>query len=142
MAKKSLLSICLLITLLVISSSVFAANDLGEELQGSWNQTQNTFGNMGNTVGNVTSSIGNGIQTMGNDIMGNNRETAGITTPDTGTDYTATRTATTATADNNGGLNNMAITWIILGITAAIISGVIWYYGTQHEETRVRDNND
>ena len=148
MAKKSILSICLLITLLVISSCVFAANDLGQEVDDSWNQTQNTFGNVGNTVGNVAASIGNGIGTARNDIMGNdamgndNNETAGITTPDTNNDYTAARTATTATNNNPGGLSNMAITWIILGITAAIISGLIWYYGTQNNETRVKSNNN
>ena len=140
MAKKTLLSVCLFITLLVISSCVLATDDLGNEMQSSWNQTQDTFGNMGNVIGNVASGIGSGIGNIGNDIMGNNnRETEGITTNEnmnnaenTGSNYTAERTATSATANNTGGLNNLAVTWIILGITAAIISARIWYYGTQN----------
>ena len=60
MTKKLIFSVCLFITLLVLSSCVFAANSLGNELQNSWNQTTNTFGTIGNNVGNVASNIGKG----------------------------------------------------------------------------------
>ena len=151
MIKKSLLSFYLFITLILVSSCVLASNNLGGELQNSWNQTKNTFNNMGNTVsgtiGNMTSGVTNTFNQMMNTTTNAIDETSGMTTNEntdfmnqnTNTDYNAIRTATNN--NNNTGLSNLAMTWIILGITTVIIVSLIWYYGTQNNnETRVKDD--
>lgn len=158
MTKKSLLSIFVFVTLLVISSCVLATNNLSDELGSSWNQTKNTFGNIGNAVGGTISNMSDNMNLNSNNsgfsgLMNDTRSTngtAGVTTTmntgmngnmNTGSDYNATRTATTATT-NTGGISSIAMTWIIIGITAAIIVALIWYYGTQNNyDTRVRNNN-
>lgn len=149
MTKKSLLSVLVFLTLLVISTCVLASNNLGGELKNSWDETKNIVKNIGNNVGNVVSNVTHMDGTNANNSgfnagMDNNRSTngtAGVTTTrDTNADYNATRTAAT---NAGNGISNVAMTWIILAITAAIIVALIWYYGTQNNnETRVRDNNN
>lgn len=154
MTKKTLLSIFVLLTLLVLSSCVFAANNVGDELRDSWNRTEQTLNNVGGAVSNTVSDITNNNNNNNNNTNSNNsgndagtdnnrstNGTAGVTTmmnTDGNDGYTATRTATTNTGN---GISNLAMTWIILAITAAIIVALIWYYGTQNNETRIKDND-
>lgn len=155
MIKKSLLSLYLFITLILVSSCVLATNNMGNELQSSWDKTKNTVTNVGNTVSSTIGTITNGTSNAFNQMMNTNsttNTTDGITTnmntdmssmnSNANTDYNAIRTATSNNS-NNTGLSNLALTWIILGITTVIIVSLIWYYGTQNKnETRVKDNNN
>lgn len=163
---KKVLTLGLLFVLVVFSSTFVFAESAGNEMQDSWNKTSETMGNVGNAVANTASNVGHAVaNTFGMDKNNNNDNnnnstnnnntnsnnnstngTMGVTTNfNTNTNgtgnYDTARTATTAN-NNVGGLSNMAWTWIIMGITAAVIVALIWFYATQqNNQTRIKDDN-
>lgn len=128
MTKKSIVILITFLTFLVLSSCCVFATNLGDELKNSWNKTEQGAQNVGGAISNVT-----------NKNLTTHSSTA--TGTSTSSDYSATRTGTTETTGNITGLTPYAMTWIIMAITAAIIVGLIWYYGTQNNETRIKDND-
>lgn len=141
-----------------------SANQTGNTMQSIGNGVEKAA----DGVMNVGRDIFGGLNddNMNNEMNGNNNDssnsannsmTAAQTTTDntnggstTGTtdgtaNYTATRTSSTLTNSGNSlfNLNSTAWTWIIMAITAAVIVSVIYYYGTQFENTtRVHDRNN
>ena len=104
-----------------------AGNVVGDTASGAagavkngMNNVGNATKNMSNDVNNAGENMANGVNNMSND-MGNSM------------DFTAERTSTDNNANNaaNAGFNN-TWTWIIVGIIAAVVIGLIWYYVTQN----------
>ena len=106
-----------------------AENAMNNAAQGIGNAAQNA----GNAIKNGAGAIGNGIQGAEGDNDDNN---ANNDNNDNG-NYTATRTS----ADNTMlGMNSTAWTWIILGIAAAGIIAIVWYYSSQITSHNNRDD--
>lgn len=127
MTKKTIITLLIFLTFLVLSSCCVFANNLGDELKNSWNKTEQSAQNVGGTISNVTNK----------NITTHSTMTGTATT----SDYSATRTATSGTTGNIVGLTPFAMTWVVMAITSAIIVGLIWYYGTQNNETRIKDHD-
>ena len=151
---KKIISTLLIISLFIICLSTysFATTD-------GMNNAKNAVMNAGNAVGDAVVGAKNTVvdgaknitisaATLGRDAMntaqnlGNDaRNTMGTTASvldNNGTDYTATRTATTN--NNLFGLSNTAWTWLILAIVGMAIVALVWYYGKQYEHRNY--NND
>lgn len=136
MLKKSLIIVLSIFTIFLISTSIFAAN----ELNGAANTVRNVVGGAENVlekgVTGAINSVREGTQATENtvDNMGDNRDgqrsdTTGAVRDNDG--YTATRTAT-----NNitGTANNSMVMWVILAVVGAIIIGLVWYYANQYQK--------
>ena len=152
MSKKLLISTVLLLTIVFSFNICFAANEMQDLTNGVRNVVdgaQNTLENVGQGISNtskeITGDIENKANQMSNDVMNtmddnnnNNGETAKDTNNTVG--YTATRTAT-STDDTFMGMNSTAWTWLILGIVAVAIVGLVWYYTAQLNSSRYNDRN-
>ena len=139
MSKKTFLGLAIFMAIFFTSSLVFAANNIASDVGNGINNIVSNTKNMISDTGSNVSSMANNVvdktnrdnagNTMRNDLskeenmMTNNMNTDG-------TNYTATRTATTAS-----GINNTTLMWIILAISAIAIVGLVWYYGRQFEHS-------
>ena len=115
------------------------------------NSTRDTMRNAGNTVGgaidgikNATGNVGNSISnTMHHDASlhgttGTDTRNAGTHTgthTGTTTGYNATRTA----APDHMNRTTTTWSWIIVGATVLIIGGLIWYYVSDANRSKLRD---
>ena len=137
--------ILLILTAIISISTVCLANtgnDIKNAVNGATSTVvdgaQNLTEDVRSGIGNAENAIENGARDIGtaitdgvNDVMRTdiNNDTDNANT----TGYTATRT----TAADVTGTNTMTFsmwTWIILAIAAAIIVGLVWYYGMQHND--------
>ena len=152
MKNKLLIStFVLMLFATLLCSQVFATNNMMNSARNAANNAGGAISNAAvttkDTIVNGTQNLINGTATLGNDMMNgmqndtdhavstqNNRTTNGTTNGN----YTATRTAT----GNTGlfGMSNTLSTWLILGAVAAVIIGLVWYYGAQYEHRNY--NND
>lgn len=153
MYRKILLTFCIF-SLLIISLCTYSiaategTNKVKNAVMNTGNMIGNTATSAANGVMNMTEDMVNGAATLGNDTVnglekmgqdaGNTVGYTSNTLENGDNNYDATRTATTN--DNLFGLSNNAWTWIILGIIAAIIVSLVWYYGAQYEH-RTYDND-
>ena len=148
--KKTIFTISFIIIAMFLSASLVFAE--GNNFENVKNNIVDTVNNAGNVVGDTASgaagavqngmnTVGNATQNMSNDVnnagenMANGVKNMG---DDMGNaignmDYTAERTSTENNANNaaNAGFNN-TWTWIIVGIIALVVIGLIWYFVTQN----------
>lgn len=139
---RKLFAIITILSITIFSFSVvLAADDNGGMLQDAANDVRNVVGGAENAVEdgakdianasrNATGDMENTMNADSNRNMDNNNGNADS--------YTATRTD----ADANGsatfmGMNSTAWTWLIIGIAGIAIVALVWYYGTQ-----VNNSND
>lgn len=131
MYKKSLILVSVILFVLCICSGFVSAT----------NEVKNAVSNVTNTVvdgvNHLGSDVRNGVGAAENGIEGaldmNNGDNKNTTTNNnritTTNDYAVTRTTTDAMTNN--GTSNLWI-WLIVGIAAIMIIGLVWYYGTQN----------
>lgn len=160
---KKIFAFLLALSLIFVTSSVFAANEIKDSMNKAGSSMQNMANGAGNVVKdagaaltngvqNVGNAIGNGVRTVGNTITGgttsNNGSygatrtgttTAGMTRTDNmNGDYTATRTATDGTIM---GMSPNTWTWFVLAIATLAIVGLVWYYAMQNKTEYTREND-
>lgn len=151
--KKFLLIIGFVFAILFTSSTVFAADNVGNAIQDAGNGIRNVVGGAENVVENGVNGFGNAVKdgidnigntmnfgnnnstTNNNNFMKSNNSSAGLTGNTNG--YTATRTTTDG---NSSGMASTAWTWIILAIAAVLIIGLVWYYAAQTNSRTDYDN--
>lgn len=156
MYKKLLIVSALLIAIVFSFSTCFAntAQDISNGVKNAVDNTKNAVENAGkgisDTSKNITGAIENGANNMANNTMNNinnnvktnmnNGNTFARTNGVTGTNrYTATRTA--AGGATFMGMTATTWTWLILGIAAIAIVGMVWYYSMQTRSSHY-DNRD
>lgn len=134
MRKKSLIIVSVLLAILFISTASFANNDLKN---GIHNATDTVVDGAENLAEDVRSGIGtaenvieDGARNIGTAISDGVNDVAGAAN----SGYTATRT-TASDITNSNTMNSSLWTWVSLAIAAVVIVGLVWYYGTQHNDT-------
>lgn len=124
------------ISLIFCIPSIFANNMVNDAA----NATQNAAGGAENatesTVQGATGAIKNGINTVekaGENTMNNVKNATentmnNVKNGTNNTEYTAQRTATETNNNFLGFMNNNVWSWIIVGIVALAIVGILWYF--------------
>ncbi len=151
MKKKLIMSALFLVIALVVSFSyTFAANETNmNPVEG----IRNFVGGAENVMEDAASGAANGIRnmtgaaenTMDNITKNNdnnaNKVTGAITRDNNGGNYTATRTADSATL---GGMTSNTWTWIIVVLAAIAIIALIWAYarGKNYSSNNNDDDDD
>ena len=133
MKKKSFILLFAL-SFILISTTCFATNDMGNSIKNTVNEatnvvvdgTSNLMHDVKNGINSAENTVENTISNIGNYMAG------GLNSiENTGNDaYTATRTATEDMVNGNG-LNNTTWAWVIAVLAIAVIIGMIWYYISQ-----------
>ena len=139
--KKIVLSL-LVIFATILSSSCFAntnmindmANGMKNIVNGSENVIQDTAQGAGNVVKDISGGINQGVNNMGNTMENMTNDN----------NYTGTRTAATANYTNGTfmGINSVALSWLVMAVLGAVIVGLVWFYGKQHEDGYNPDKED
>ncbi len=143
MSKKLFFTILTILTLTFSFTYVFANNGMQDAVNGvrnaiggAENAVENTAKDVSNASKDVTGDIEKGGKTATNNIMsdtkgdtdnGKNMMSMGSQNDDNS--YTATRTATDTPTFM--GMSSTSWTWLILGIAALAIIGLVWYYSMQ-----------
>lgn len=135
MSKKTLIGFAIFLVLFFTSNLAFAANNVVNDVGNGINNIVSNTKNMISDTGSNISSAANktGMNNMENNMSTDINKEENIMSNDMmtdGTNYTAARTATTAS-----GINNSTLMWIILAISAIAIVGLVWYYGKQFEHS-------
>ena len=86
------------------------------------NGTENVMNNMKNGAENTMNNIQNGTQ----NLMDNSQNSEDISPSDT--NYAVQRTAWDTNDNFFGFMNNNIWAWIVIGIVALVVIGIIWYY--------------
>ena len=136
--KKFIISSVLVISLIVSSYTVFAANTTtGNVMSNVGDKMQNVAEGARNAVSNMENGIENSAKNAKNTITGatGNMENSAQNTTNSimntmNGNYTAERTAGDVTVL---GMSTNTWTWLIIGIVGAAIVGLVWYYGAQYE---------
>lgn len=97
-------------------------NAIHEGVNNTGNAMHNAADNAGNAVHNATNNAGTALHNATNNTGTTVNRTATGTT-----NYNAARTATPA----GGIMNNNMWTWIVVGVIALAIVGLVWYYSVQ-----------
>lgn len=142
MKKKSLIILFTMLTILFIfCNKSFANENLKNDIQAVGNDIVDSANNLAsdvrNGVGAIENTAENGLNVIGSGITDVMNNVGNMLTPNTMNNdegYTAARTSITDT--NNYNTTSTMWTWITLGIAAAVIVGLVWYYGTEHEIER------
>lgn len=143
MSKKIILTLLVILSITFSFTYVFANNDLkgaADAVRNVVGGTENTIENaakgISNTTKNVTGDMENAGKAMTNNVMDNtnnnasdNGRNATMMETDNNGSYSATRTATEA--PRFMGMTSTGWTWLILGIVALAIIGLVWYYSMQ-----------
>lgn len=131
MYKKSLILVSvILFVLCVCSSFVCATNEVKNAVSNVTNTVVDGVNHLGSDVRNGVGAAENGIEGALDMNNGDNKNTTTNNNRMTTTnDYAVTRTTTDAMTNN--GTSNLWI-WLIVGIAAIMIIGLVWYYGTQN----------
>lgn len=148
MYKKLLIASSIFIMAIFSFSICFANNGLQDAAQ----DVRNLVGNAENAVEGAAKDISNaskdatgkmeeGANNVGNTVMNNldNNMEHNTKTGTMNNDYNATRTATTDTTFM--GMNATTWTWLIVGIVAIAIIGLIWYYTMQVRSSNYNDKD-
>ena len=137
---RKLFAIITILSITMFSFSVvLAADDNGGMLQDAANDVRNVVGgaenavedgakDIANTSRNATGDMENTMNSDSNRNMNNDNGNANS--------YTATRTDANGSATFMG-MNSTAWSWLIIGIAGIAIVALVWYYGTQ-----VNNSND
>ena len=97
------------------------------------NTVENAGKNTMNDIKNGTQDAMNNIQNTTQNIMDNDQNSGNISPSDS--DYTVQRTAGEMNNDFFGFMNNNNIwAWIVIGIVALAVVGIIWYYMTRKND--------
>lgn len=129
MAKKTLIALFISLTLICMSSFVFATIDIQNGMQNLGNDVRTGIQATENVIENTAQDMTNNDEGLFNDDN-DNMMTTDVTDDNDG--YTTTRTGTDATG-TNGIMNTTTMwTWVILAATAIIIVSLVWYYATQN----------
>ncbi len=149
---RKLFAIISIIVITIFSFSVVLAADNSSMLQDAANGVRDAVGgaenaiedgarDISNTSKDVTGSAENSTTDRTNGSNGTTSSTgtnSSVTsTNPNGDTYSATRTSA-ETGSTFMGMNATAWTWLIIGIAAIAIIALVWYYGTQLNNT----NND
>ena len=145
MTKKLLIIVSVLFALLFISTASFAVthnpvnaihNTTSGAIQGVNNAVHNTANNVRNSAHNVTHPNTGTTTHQGTTGTTTHQGTTGarthLNTPNrVGTRYGTTRTAadTTPTTHTARTTANV-VTWVVLGVAAVVIIGLIWFYAS------------
>ena len=151
MHKKLLVSLVLIMSLILPVTICYAesemqkaSNSVKNAVGGAENAIENAAKNAGNAVKSAGNAVMNGVNQAGNAIMdsankaGNSIENAMTNNTDNNDDYNATRTSAEGTFM---GMTSNTWSWLILGIAAIAIIGLVWYYSVQLNNGR-RNNDD
>ena len=139
MSKKTIIGFAIFLVLFFTSNLAFAANnvvnDVGNSINNIVSNTKNMISDTGSNISSAANNVTNktGMNNMANNMSTDINKEENIMSNDMmtdGTNYTAARTATTAS-----GINNSTLMWIILAISAIAIVGLVWYYGKQFEHS-------
>ena len=161
MHKKLLISILLILSLIFSVSFCYAENEnmqnAGENAKNALNSTGNAIEDAAKGTGdmmrdgvnavkdgaqNLGNNIKNGVEDTGNaikngvDDMNNNDN---MNNDNANNNYDATRTQA---EDNVMGMAGNTWSWIIVGVAAIAIIGLIWYYTTQQTNRNRYNNHD
>lgn len=154
MHKKLLVSLVLVVSFILPFTIVFAndemqkaSNSVKNVVGGAENAVEDAAKNAGNTVQNVGNTIRDGANQAGNEVKdsankaGNSIENGANAveksiTNNNGTNYDATRTSTEGTFM---GMTSNTWSWLILGIAAIAIIGLVWYYSVQLNNNKHND---
>lgn len=142
MKKKSLIILfTMLAVLFIFCNKSFANETLKNDIQDVGNDIMNGANNLAsdvrNGVGAIENTAENGLNAIGSGITDTMNNMGNMLTTDTMNNddgYAATRTSITDT--NNNYTTSTMWTWIALGIAAAVIVGLVWYYGTENDIER------
>lgn len=148
MYKKLLVGFTLLIVC-VFSFNLCFANDAKTMVEDASNSVKNVVGGAENVVKNTAGAVSNGAKNMTKGIENGAQNTTNQAgnamqgTMDGG--YNATRTAVDTGAGVGAstfmGMSATAWTWLIMGIAAAAIVALVWYYGSQVRSSNYDDND-
>lgn len=130
MYKKSLILVSVILFVLCICSGfVSATNEVKNAVSNVTNTVVDGVNHLGSDVRNGVGAAKNGIEGALDMNNGDNKNTTTTNRMTTTNDYAVTRTTTDAMTNN--GTSNLWI-WLIVGIAAIMIIGLVWYYGTQN----------
>ncbi len=144
MKRKTLFIVFALFTLLCISTSVFATNDVKNGVSNVTDAMIDGAARLGNDVedgiGTAAGAIENGVSNLGN-TMSNGMQDIGNAvyggaedlTMQNDNGYTAQRTTASDITNTNAMDTNMW-TWVIVAVAGIVIVGLVWYYAAEHEE--------
>ena len=116
-----------------------AARNAGNAIQGVGNTIRDGMNNAGNEIRNSAQKTGNTIENAGNHMENamsdntNNQDNQNNNS-DSSNDYTATRTSGEETFM---GMTSNTWSWLILGIAAVAIIGLVWYYSMQLNNNKI-----
>lgn len=153
MKKKLIMSVLFLAIALVVSFSyTFATNEANMNpvegirnfVGGAENVMEDAASGAANGIRNMTGAVENTMEnvTNNNPVNNNANKVAGaITTDNNDGNYTARRTADSATL---GGMTSNTWTWIIVVLAAIAIIALIWAYarGKNYSSNNDDDDND
>ena len=148
MKSKTIFFLIVFSIFVLFSTACFAEDNMMNNISEDF---QNTMQNEGNMIKDTANGMANGVKDGVNGVanaMGNMGATVmdSMDMNNNNDNYTAERTATTGYTNEGTflGLNSTAWTWIVMGIVAATVIGLIIYYNTQkdYDRNRSRDRNN
>ena len=111
-----------------VRNAVGGAEKVTEDAaKGAAGAVKNGINTMGNAAQNTMNNMENGAKNLANDATNN-------------TDYTVSRTAGETNNNFLGFMGDNMWAWIIIGIIAIVVIGIIWYYMAR--QSNYRDHND
>lgn len=129
------------LSLIFFIPSVFANNMASDAANGVRNAVGGAENAVEDAAKGTAGAVKNGINTMSNGAQ-NTMNTVGNDVKNTANngEYTATRTATETNNNFLGFMGNNMWAWIVVGIVALLVIGIIWYYMAR--QGNYRDHND
>ena len=149
MIKKALISFILTILFVSLTMSSFAMNTMVDGARNIVGGTENMIENAGNNISNgvknglntvthgtenVVTDVKDGMQNTGNSMAGM------MTSSNNNDGYTAQRTATNGVTV--AGMSTNTWSWLIIGITAAVIIILVWSYLKQKNSNDLYIDSD
>ena len=146
MKKKYLMMITISILLISLTSISFAASTLSNNVKNTTNAiggaVANTADHAKNALATGKQKVENGLSNAKNAVTDSVEKTTNSTKNASNAmantmnnmdnNYNATRTSTDT---QFMGMTSQGWTWLILGIVALAIVGLVWYYGRQYEHS-------
>ena len=154
MSKKIFYALLLILSITFSFTYVFANDNLkgaADAVRNVVGGAENTVENAAKDVSNTTKNVTNDMQNAGKDMKndaGNTMENISnkmdnstmMRTDNNNGSYSATRTATET--PRFMGMTSTGWTWLILGIVALAIIGLVWYYSMQLTGNNYHDGHD
>ena len=168
MIRKIFLTFIIVLSIVFCSSFVFATNNENmtngisdamnnaenkteNAVQGATNVVRDTVSGITDTTKNAVNGLTDSAKNTVNDITNstdeknnyNNDNNTAMTTNNSTTTANTTGNYTTSRTSANGtlmGMNSTTWIWIIMGVAAVTIIGLVWYYSMQLTEKSYDDN--